>query len=295
MRPSLESHNIDSIMSESEIKRCEMILSTFPSNSKYNNKKLLWIIKKFGWKLVAWNPEDLDLNYTEAQSFIEKIMKIKDIIPIHITSMIQRYGRPIFPDGTEGEQKYINYELGSESNVYLIKSKNIVMKMYFALSKSEITNYHKFQNKLSEQKYDIDYNGEIEGKKFNKINIEVMNLPENDIIGNDNAAISFIPMSWYKNLREYWIDKYAPILQEIMKVIKERNGWGNFSESIDPMNIQLLSLENGVLSLRITDISDSILETLKWRDLLDSENPSVEITTEITKKLVWWIINNFGI
>lgn len=292
MTPSLDTtRNIDSIMSDSEIKRCEMILSTFPSNSKYDNKKLLWIVQKFGWKLVVWNPEDLNINYLKAQSFIEKIMKIKGIIPLHITSMRQRYGRPIFPGGIEWDQKCVNYELASESNVYLIKSKNIVMKVYFTLSKSEISNYHKFQNKLADQKYEMDYSWEIEGEKFNKINIEVMHLPENDIIGNDNAAISFIPMSWYKNLRECWIDKYASMLQEIMKGIKKIHRLENISDRIDPMNIQILSLNNGILSLRITDISDSILETLRWQDLLYSQKQSVEIIREITKKLVWGVLN----
>gem|GEM_PF-6150449 len=30
-----------------------------------------------------------------------------------------------------------------------------------------------------------------------------MNLQDNNIIGNDHSAIYFVPMSGYKNLREY--------------------------------------------------------------------------------------------
>ena len=283
--------NNENIITQSERKRIEFILSLFPNNSKYKNEKLIWIIKKFGWRLIKKSEDNISINFNKAKSFIEKLTWIKDIIPLHITSITERYGKPIFPDWTEGEQKCTNYELVSESNVYLIKSRNIVMKIYFHLSKNEIKNYHDFQNKIAKQKYDIDYNWEIEGTEFNSINIEVMNLQDNNIIGNDHSAISFVPMSGYKNLREYWVKKYSPILKEIMRVIKEKNWLKNFSEYIDPMNIQIISLIDWTLYLRITDISDNINETLRWENLLDSENKKIEPAKEITKKLVWEIIN----
>ena len=74
-------------------------------------------------------------------------------------------------------------------------------------------------------------------------------------------------------------------------LVKEKNWLKNFSEYIDPMNIQIISLIDWTLYLRITDISDNINETLRWENLLDSENKKIEPAKEITKKLVWEIIN----
>ncbi len=295
MSDSLNKSNISWVVTEDIERNLNKFLSLFPNNSLNNHKKLLWIIKLLWWTLVKHNSWNVDLskvdNFKDAEKKIKKIIKIENIKPLHIAHILESYSRPLFEDWSIGDQKCLNYNLTSDSNVYLLEWKDIIMKIYFYLNKNEIINYHKFQNKIAKQEYTLNYNWEINGEKIEKIDIKILELPENNVIGNNNSSISFIPLSKYENLINYGIKKDSPILKEIMRTIREKNWIANFPESIHPMNIQVISIENWTLSIIITDIADDITSILTWEKLIDLKSRKIESASEKIKKLVKSVIS----
>lgn len=295
MSDSLNKSNISWVVTEDIERNLNKFLALFPNNSLNNHKKLLWIIKLLWWTLVKHNSWNVDLskvdNFKDAEKKIKKLIKIENIKPLHIAHILESYGRPIFEDWSIGDQKCLNYNLTSDSNVYLLEWKDLIMKIYFYLNKNEITNYHKFQNKIAKQEYTLSYNWEINDDKIEKIDIKILELPENNVIGNNNSSISFIPLSKYKNLSSYGIKKDSPILKEIMRIIKEKNWITNFPESIHPMNIQVISIENWTLSIIITDIADDITSILTWEKLIDLKSRKIESASETIKRLVKSLIS----
>lgn len=115
---------------------------------------------------------------------------------------------------------------------------------------------------LAQTEYDFDYDGQVKGEWFKKIHVRVLPLPEDGIIGTRYSSISFIPFSPFPNTIDIF-ENNSPIIAEIMRYIGKTNKLSHFPERLHPMNIQFVGINDGILSLVITDIWDVIQSTLE--------------------------------
>lgn len=96
--------------------------------------------------------------------------------------LVKTFTKPVLPDGTQIDQRREESYLPGDSNTYLLKNAEYVMKLYFCLSKQDILAYHKFQNQLAQSAYSFDYTDEISGQEFQRVEFTVLPLPENQIL-----------------------------------------------------------------------------------------------------------------
>jgi hypothetical protein len=262
---SISKNSIDVLLTENEKERLYRFLISISPNARENPIKLENLIKKLGWSILYGHnyPGNQQLNQdsTESSVIMEMISWISIERSLSITSLLKEYVRPILTDGTE-LQRQVVVTLLWDSNVYLLKWKKHVMKLYFTFGKEEILAYHHFQNQLAQIEYDFDYEGKIGELNFNKVHIHIISLPKEGIIWTDFSSIACIPFYPGSELRAE-LSKESPLLVKIMNNIKEKNRLDNFPKTIHPMNIKFNGIVEGVLNLTITDIWDSIWEILE--------------------------------
>lgn len=176
-------------------------------------------------------------------------------------------------------------DFSSDSSVLKIKWTDKILKFYYNLWVKDILKYHEIQNKLAENEYSVKKEWELEWIKFNKININILKLPTDNIYWTNKTSVSIIPelnekvKSYEKN--NFFID----IIDEIVTEINKVNGF-EITKDIHPMNISIQKIENWVLYLTITDIWDSIPKILeKYKKIEEGKSKINNFIESIKDKL----------
>ena len=179
-----------------------------------------------------------------------------------------------------------------DSYVYKVNFWNYkrVLKLYFRHSFQVILEYIKMQNTLSQyhKKYTLDEELEFNSQKIVQIQLSVLGLPENiwlcTYIGKwfmrwREALTSFpnfVPWDTLFQILPHESnetrDNIHAVLEIFFKDIYSSESW-KWTDSIQNNftdNIKILSIKNGVLYLKVTDISCDIARTVQFNKWITS-------------------------
>ena len=288
----METGILHETLSHDECKRIQRVLQLFPVDTRNHPERLKNILKQLGWSLFKVTHSEDPVSYNGLNNFvkskqaIESLFGIKNIKPLHITSIVQEYWKFLLPDGSLSDQKTDIFSLTSDSNVYLLEWRDSILKLYFRCGEEEIRNYHQFHNQIAKQEYIISHEGQIDNRVFHTIRVQLDPLLSDWVIGTESSSISVVPYSNHANLRQFNIQKNAPFLNMIMQEIQKRNWLTTFPETVDPMNVQFIWLDDWVLSLKITDLADDLVGFLYDQNLLSLRNKQSKLLQEFFK----WIL-----